>query len=404
MSHAFIIMHYKENCKVEGEVITKIKVSKLYFSKEKTQKEIADILKCHYNTINNIIKLCKENITEEMLEYLKGNKSLLKSQLEAFDFFKSSTRRPKSNKRWLSKEKELFIIRKHKDINGGPKRMYRHLQRKGYDTKRIYTLGKIKGIFKRNKLRTKKKRTFNGERRASYDYHKLGAFEYLQYDTKEIADKHSLPKKVYNLFKNKKELPKYQWTIVDAKTKTRFLAWSYSLNSFFGFKFLELVICYLRAHNIHTRINVQVDRGSEFCSGSKRKTEEWNSYFKKHNVVVYDTNGAKWKQNLVERTHRIDDEEFYCPRGEMITNKKDFLVEAQEWIIYYNNERGSSGIGMNNMSPVEKLQSLGVYNAKKVCCFPLVVLEDFFEPLHDIFEVEKSQNVLTHYQYLKQNH
>ena len=52
-------MPYKQNCKVEGEVITKLKIAKLYFSGQRTQKEIAENIQCHYNTINNIIKKCK---------------------------------------------------------------------------------------------------------------------------------------------------------------------------------------------------------------------------------------------------------------------------------------------------------------------------------------------------------
>ena len=50
----------------------------------------------------------------------------------------------------------------------------------------------------------------------------------------------------------KLNLPKYQWTIVDAKTKTRFLAWSYTLTSFYGLKFLQTVVLWLRAHNIRS--------------------------------------------------------------------------------------------------------------------------------------------------------
>jgi len=149
--------------------------------------------------------------------------------------------------------------------------MFKHLKRQGYDIQNTYTLSKIKGVYKRNDLKTKKIKTTNGERRALYNYDEIEAFEYLQYDVKYILDKHSLPKEIYQLFKYYPWLPKFQWTVTDAKTKTRFLAWSYSLDSFFGFKFLELVICWLRAYNIRVRIQTQIDGGPEMCSGSKRK-------------------------------------------------------------------------------------------------------------------------------------
>lgn len=398
-------MPYKENCKAEGEVITKFKIARMYFKNKISQRDIADKISCHYNTINNIIKEAKQHWSREISKYILGQEKLSESKLEAFNFFKSSSRRPKGNKRSLSGPHEELILEKHEKLNGGPKRMFRHLSRQGYDTKNIFTLSKIRGVFKRSSLKTKKIRTVTGERRALYDYDKIEAFEYWQYDVKHVADKHSLPKEIYDKFKNKKELPNYQWTFTDAKTKTRFLAWSYSINSLFGFWFLEFVACWLRSHNVRVRIHIQVDRGPEFCSGSKRKLKAWNDKLSKYNVEIYDTDGAKWKQNLVERTHRLDDEEFYCPRGEFIETKTDFLIEAQEWIVYQNH-RPSEGIGLNGISPKEKLDQLGIYNAEDISNFPCLILEDYYYSFKSIFNnqfiqsilnSQKSQNVFTYY-------
>jgi hypothetical protein len=393
-------MPYKENCKVEGEIITRLKVARLYFSCRKTQKEIAENIRCHYNTINSIIKTCKCWASDEAMRLLRISEKITSDKLSLFEFLKSASRRPKSNRRSLKADDEDFILEKHEKRHYGYKRLFKHLDRKGYDTKNIFTLGKIKGVYKRNNLKAKKIRTANGERRALYDYDEIEAFEYLQYDTKEIPDKHSLPEEIYQKFKYGGYLPKYQWTIVDAKSKTRFLAWSYALTSFFGLKFLEFVITWLRAHNIRVRIHTQIDGGSEMCSASKKKLKDWNERLAKYNVEVYDTEGASWKQNLVERTHRTDDEEFYCPRGEFINTKSDFLVEGQRWIIYQNH-RLNDGIGLNGISPKEKLEQLGIYNAEQICNFPCLILEDFFKPFEIIFNDQKSQNVL--YYYLSKN-
>lgn len=391
-----ILMPYKQNCKVEGEVITKLKIAKLYFSRQRTQKEIAENIQCHYNTINNIIKRCKLFSSEEVFHCLRGSEKLSESQLGLFNFLESASRRPKSNKRSLNGPEEKLILEKQAKLNYGPKRMFKHLRRQGYNMQDTYTLAKIKGVYKRNGLQTKKIRTANGERRALYNYEEIEAFEYLQYDTKEISDKHSLPREIYQLFKYSPLFPKFQWTITDAKTKTRFLAWSYALDSFFGLKFLEFVICWIRSHNIRARIHAQIDGGPEFCSGSRRKLADWNNELARYDAEVYDTGGAKWKQNLVERTHRIDDEEFYCPRGEFIKDKSNFLTEAQRWIVYQNH-RSSDGIGLNGLSPKEKLEQLGIYNAEQICNFPCLILEDFFKPFQLFFDVQKSQNVLTPY-------
>lgn len=396
MSYELILMPYKENCKVEGEVLTRIKIARMYFSGNLKQKEIAKRWLCNKNTLGSIVASCRKLASSQALYYLKNNIHIPSQDLKLFDFLKYQSRKPRSNIRCLQRDEEDFIIKKHTDWHYGPRRMFGQLKRQGVDMK-IYTLCKIKGVYKRKNLKNKRIRVASGERRALYNYAEIEAFQYLQYDTKQITDLHALPLDIYLKFKHRKDLPIYQWTIVDAKTKVRFLAWSHNIDSFFGFKFLEFVIVWLRSHNVETKINVQFDGGSEFCSASLRKIEAWNEYFSKYDAFVYDTRGAKWKQNLVERTHRIDDEEFYCPRGEFINSRGDFIFEAQHWIFYYNN-RISEGIGLEGISPKEKLNQLGFVNADAICSFPCFILEDYWKPLCDFFEVEKSQYVLTPYQ------
>ncbi len=49
-------------------------------------------------------------------------------------------------------------------------------------------------------------------------------------DTKEITDKRTLPKEIYEYILNSDFIPKWQWTIIEPVTRIRFLAWSYSRN------------------------------------------------------------------------------------------------------------------------------------------------------------------------------
>jgi hypothetical protein len=389
-------MPYKQNCKIEGPVITRLKIARHYFADHIAQKQIAKDIGCHKNTVNEIIGLCKNQSDSKVLWLLSGNKKIKTSDLKLFDFLKFKSRRPNSNKRMADENAEKTIAEKHLKLNYGFKRLYKHLKRSGMSME-TFTFSKIKGIYKRLKLKGKRIRTMNGERRALYNYAKIGAFGQLQYDTKEILDQHALPKEIYQKFKSQKlNLPKYQWTIVDAKTKTRFLAWSYTLTSFYGLKFLQTVILWLRAHNIQNKINTRMDGGTEFFSASERKLADWNEQLKPLGAEAEWTGGAKWKNNLVERTHRIDDEEFYCPRGEHINSVSDFLVEGQYWNFYYN-RRSSDGIGMEGLSPKEKLDSLGIYNADRICRFPMLILDNIFTPLMEAFPQAQSQNVLTPY-------
>jgi len=403
-------MPYKQNCKAEGEILTKFKVARIFFAEGEEQIKIAKAISCHKNTVYEIIKQCRTKARDnpEIWDYLKSKKKIdIEALNELFDFLKHESRKPKSNKRCLNDDDEEKILEKYESLNYGSKRLFKHLRRKKKWDMTVYTLSKIKGVYKRNNLKTKKVRTKNGNRRALYAYDRIEAFEFLQYDTKDILDLKALPKAIYDKFQSNNKLPRYQWTIVDAKTKIRFLAWSYSLSSFFGFKFLEYVVNWLRAHGIRTKINIQFDGGSEFCSASLRKLKDWNERLAEYNVNVYDTRGVKWKQNLVERTHRIDDEEFYCPVGEDINTKSEFITEGQNWIIDGNN-RSSDSIGLNGMSPLEKAQQLGIYNAHRICNFPVMILDDWFVELKNIFTIKipkkfvcqnlpKSQNESVHY-------
>lgn len=81
------------------------------------------------------------------------------------------------------------------------------------------------------------------------------------------------------------------------------------------------------------------------------------------------------------------------------------MTEAQFWIHYYNN-RLSDSIGLSGISPKEKLEQLGFYNAKQICNFPCLILEDYFQPFMTFFNLndispklltEKSHYVLTSY-------
>jgi hypothetical protein len=58
-----------------------------------------------------------------------------------------------------------------------------------------------------------------------------------------------------------------------------------------------------------------MDGGTEFCGGSKAKLAIWNKLLQTINVKAYQYDGPKdVRKNLIERSHRSDDEEFYAPR------------------------------------------------------------------------------------------
>lgn len=52
-------------------------------------------------------------------------------------------------------------------------------------------------------------------------------------------------------------LPRYEWHMMEVATRSRFTAYSHSLNVAFGLLFVTFVLAWLRAHNVRGRIRIQ---------------------------------------------------------------------------------------------------------------------------------------------------
>ena len=76
---------------------------------------------------------------------------------------------------------------------------------------------------------------------------------------------------------------------------------------------------------------------------------------------------------FVERSHQTDDQEFYIPYLLMIKNEKDLIKRAQWWQSIYNLERPHQGL--ENLTPYEKLKSLGYSTGEEICLFPTLILD-----------------------------
>ena len=162
----------------------------------------------------------------------------------------------------------------------------------------------------------------------------------MHYDTKEIADAKSLPIEIYENLKYNTHLPIYEWNIIDVASRSRFIAYSCSKSSTLGLQFLIYVISHLRYHSIRCHIRLHTDGGVEFFSGSEKKMREWNKLLIELDAEI-DCYNPNWdiKKNLIERSHRSDDEEFLIPFGDVMTTKKKFMLQAQEYSDYWNMHR-----------------------------------------------------------------
>ena len=289
---------------------------------------------------------------------------------------KDYSRKPKHSPNKISCKIEDLIVKEAERTNYKYRLLSKYIEKK-YSI--IISENTIKSILRRNLVKTKRVRTKNGNRRRLYDYENLIPFTQFQVDTKHILDKSALPKEVYEHV-IRYNLPIYEWNAIDIKTRTRFTSYSHTLSATKGMTFMLLLSIWCRAHNVRDKITIRVDNGSEFCSGSKRKLDEYNKFFSMINTEIKPIPaGAKHLQGIVENSHRKDDESFFSIHLERCLSDADFIYKAQQWQDTWNTARPSFGIDMNGMTPYEKLNSLKSLISTNIMKFPVLLLEDFLK-------------------------
>ena len=395
---------YKEEKKV-SELMAKYRIILKVLKNGESRVRVARSFSMSRNSVRNIVNDFAVNIESSVqTELLDASNDFSVREIEEklFPILGKKTI-PLSNKRSATKEQEKLILKyfNEDEITVGAKRMHMFLNRHMQsfcknpvykktsknpiytkEVKKIFeniTLSQIRGIYKRNNLRVKKRRSVNKQRVALYDYSKLACFEHLHYDTKTIPDTKALPEKIYKKFKLNPELPVVEWNIIDVKSRFRFIAYSHERSSFFGLEFMIFVLQYIRANTLNNemKITIGTDNGCEFFSGSERKKEEWNAHLKLLNAEIYSYNpGWDVRKNLIERSHKTDDEEFFVPRGKFINDKKSFMKEAVNYSHYFNCQRPHSGIGMKNRTPLEVLRDQGITALQAFTQFPTFLMED----------------------------
>lgn len=402
-------MSYKSQIK-ENELLTKLKVIRLAQVGGHSHQKVASTFGCHRNTVDNLVRQFGGLPLANQLTLLSGKNLSLSTINDLMSPILAKSSAPLGHPKQASDEEaySVFWLFHERGWRVGYRSMWQKIKRSFDDHATIdpwlYSLTKltcrqIRTIYQNFELRTQKVRTKNGGRAHLYDYAALGAFERMHLDTKTLADQHSLPGDVYlNLLENK-EIPKFQWTMIDAKTRVRFVAYSYDLNSEFGLKFLLFVLCYIRFtwNNWETNIVVGFDNGLEFCRGSEEKLANWNKILEPLNASGYQYNPHfDIRKNLIERSHRVDDSHFLVPRGLLLTDKRSFLEETTNFFTYYNFDHGNSGVGMDDKTPYEVLSSTNIRNPERLVQFPVMILEDNIDTIRQtvdslLFQAELKQ-------------
>jgi hypothetical protein len=76
---------------------------------------------------------------------------------------------------------------------------------------------------------------------------------------------------------------------------------------------------------------------------------------------------------FVERSHQTDDYEFYIPYLLKANSELDFIKLGPWWQKVYNTIRPHKEL--NDLTPYQKLKSLGYSTPKEFCLFPTLILD-----------------------------
>lgn len=259
-----------------------------------------------------------------------------------------------------------LIIKRRKETGFGKRRLKWYLASRDNVLMPESTIGKI---LKVQKLARKKQRIRREYHRIKYQWDKILPFEQIEMDTKEIADKRTLPQEIYNYVLNSDFIPKWQWSVVDPVTRIRFLAWSYSRDWSCGQVFGKMVVWWLRLFGFQNKITNWSDGGTEFNAsmpGAYKRTcqDFWQPLGVERKII---RKGHPEDNPFVERSHQTDDYEFYIPYLLKVKSELNFIKLGAWWQKVYNTIR--TNIGIDDLTPYQKLKSLG-YATARILSFP----------------------------------
>jgi putative transposase len=340
---------YQELKQQYGDLIARELLLECYEQAAGNKSETARRMRCNRRTVN--LALSKED---------EGNLS-------------DTSHQPHSQPHQTKKEIEEKVLFWRGKTKRGKKRLHRILLD---EEKLIIPISTIDKILKRNKVKMRqKKRKYRSSNPPSYDFSSLLPFEKFQYDTKDYLDKQALKQELYGHVL-KYRLPQYQWTMIDIKSRIRFLAWSYQLTRNNGMAFELMVKAWLKMYGLAGgNIEVQSDGGTEVGAIRKQSFERnceqwWKPLGIKRKVI---RPGHPEDDSFVERSHLTDDEEFYIPFLKEITNEWELLKRGVWWEDYYNRLRSHQSL--HDLSPWQYLKSKGYALPESFCRFPAVILD-----------------------------
>ncbi|MEF3255546.1 MAG: hypothetical protein K6348_08315 [Deferribacterales bacterium] len=141
---------------------------------------------------------------------------------------------------------------------------------------------------------------------------------------------------------------------------------------------MTTLVLWLRSQGFSHEFYFQTDWGEEFGGKSIAKINRFQDKILTPLGVklVRIPKGKKEYNGIVERSYRIDDEEFYIPYIPKLKRLKDWTHLALWWMWYYNIKRRHYGKGMERKTPYLKLKSYYPWVHKSIALFPPLLLDN----------------------------
>ncbi|MBC7222842.1 MAG: helix-turn-helix domain-containing protein, partial [Anaerolineae bacterium] len=176
------------------------------------------------------------------------------------------SRRPHTSPRQTPKKVEELVAKARQETGYGRRRLAWYLQARYGLTLSPYT---IRHILRRRGLVQAQQKQAQPLYPASWAWEGGALFSLFQVDLKEVLDKKALGTLLWDHMR-KHRLPPYQGTACEARSRLRFLAYSYRKTLTNGLTFLPLVLMWLRLHGVETPVVFQTDWGQEFGGDTPR--------------------------------------------------------------------------------------------------------------------------------------
>lgn len=300
-------------------------------------------------------------------------------------------RTPRHQPRLTAATTTAHVTALRRETGYGKVRLARELVTRYQEVMPESTIGKI---ITREKIPGKTYRSaWRRKTRRYYDRSTLVPFERNEIDTKDIADKTSIPQALYDRI-DQGLMPRWQWTWIDVASRTRFLAYSYEHTWANGQIFFQLVRAWLDLFGVTETIGCSIDGGVEWHATTERSFDgAMDRFYRPLRCQMSIIRKRHPEDNcFVERSHRTDDEECYVPLTPMLVDEVSFRQATTWWPRFYNTERKHQGLAGQTPLTVLQQKRPGIHPA--IAHFPPIILDRQFSTFSSFLP---AQNVFDYY-------